>query len=214
MARGIHVWVGKGATVVAWGLTAIVVFGWIPLVHAQFLAKEEWPYAQVATFLRTQMEKSDVIVTGRSIGLSLSQFFDNSEDRIMLPDSYVSKVASNLDGPLSGRVFYVTGPGFSKDAEGACPAIREVRSYHLWRRNRSSVAEAVARRSIASNCRQYCRVLFKATINYSRCSKRRCHLAIRQIIGVHSQRVAGLRGHPLVIFHTTYRRPIRSVAFP
>ncbi len=111
----IHVWMGKGATVVAWGLTAIVVFGWIPLVHARFLAKEEWPYAQVATFLRTQMEKSDVIVTGRSIGLSLSQFFDNSEDRIRLPDSYVSKVASNLDGPLSGRVFYVTGPGFSKD---------------------------------------------------------------------------------------------------
>ena len=111
----IHVWMGKGAAVVAWGLTAIVVFGWIPLVHAQFLAKEEWPYAQVATFLHTQMQKSDVIVTGRSIGLSLSQFFDNSEDRIMLPDSYVSKVASNLDGPLSGRVFYVTGPGFLKD---------------------------------------------------------------------------------------------------
>ena len=111
----IHVWMGKGASVVAWGLTAIVVFGWIPLVHTQFLAKEEWPYAQVATFLRTQMEKTDVIVTGRGIGLSLSQFFDNSEDRIMLPDSYVSKVASNLDGPLSGRVFYVTGPGFSKD---------------------------------------------------------------------------------------------------
>jgi hypothetical protein len=87
----------------------------MPLVHAQFLAKEEWPYAQVATFLHTQMQKSDVIVAGRSIGLSLSQFFDNSEDRIMLPDSYVSKVASNLDSPLSGRVFYVTGPGSLKD---------------------------------------------------------------------------------------------------
>jgi hypothetical protein len=110
-----HVWMGRGAAVVAWGLTAIVVLGWIPLVHAQFLAKEEWPYAQVATFLHTQMQESDVIVAGRSIGLSLSQFFDNSEDRIMLPDSYVSKVASNLDGPLSGRVFYVTGPGFLKD---------------------------------------------------------------------------------------------------
>jgi hypothetical protein len=106
---------GSGAAVVAWGLTAIVVLGWIPFVHAQFLAKEEWPYAQVATFLHTQMQKSDVIVAGQSIGLSLSQFFDNSEDRIMLPDSYVSKAASNLDGPLSGRVFYVTGPGFLKD---------------------------------------------------------------------------------------------------
>ena len=61
------------------------------------------------------MQKSDVIVAGRSVGLSLSQFFDNSEDRLMLPDSYVSKVASNLDGPLSGRVLYVTGPGFLKD---------------------------------------------------------------------------------------------------
>jgi len=111
----IHVWMGRDAAVIAWGLTAIVVLGWIPLVRAQFLAKEEWPYAQVATFLHTQMQKSDVIVAGRSIGLSLSQFFDNSEDRIMLPDSYVSKVASNLDGPLSGRVFYVTGPGFLED---------------------------------------------------------------------------------------------------
>ncbi|MGC1322135.1 MAG: hypothetical protein WA849_08135, partial [Candidatus Udaeobacter sp.] len=110
-----HIWMGKGAAVAAWALTAIVVFGWTPLVHAQFLAKEEWPYAQVATFLHTQMEKSDVIVAGRSIGLSLSQFFDNSEDRIILPDSYVSKVASNLDGPLSGRVFYVTEAGFLKD---------------------------------------------------------------------------------------------------
>jgi hypothetical protein len=111
----IHVWMGRGTAVVAWGLTAIVVLGWIPLVRAQFLAKEEWPYAQVATFLHMQMRKSDVIVTGRSIGLSLSQFFGNSEDRIMLPDTYVSKVAGNLDGPLSGRVFYVTGPGFLKD---------------------------------------------------------------------------------------------------
>jgi hypothetical protein len=111
----IHVWMGRDAAVIAWGLTAIVVLGWIPLVHAQFLAKEEWPYAQVATFLHTQKQKSDVIVAGRSIGLSLSQFFDNSEDHIMLPDKYVSKVANELDAPLKGRVFYVTGPGFLKD---------------------------------------------------------------------------------------------------
>jgi hypothetical protein len=96
---------GTGAAVVAWGLTAIVVFGWMPLVHAQFLAKEEWPYAQVATFLQTQMQKSDVIVAGQSIGLSLSQFFERPEDRIMLPDKYVSKVANNLDGPVRGAFF-------------------------------------------------------------------------------------------------------------
>ena len=29
----------------------------------------------------------------------------------MLPDKYVSKVANELDAPLKGRVFYVTGPG-------------------------------------------------------------------------------------------------------
>ena len=28
----------------------------------------------------------------------------------MLPDKYVSKVANELDAPLKGRVFYVTGP--------------------------------------------------------------------------------------------------------
>jgi hypothetical protein len=120
MAEGIdwlaiHVWMGKDAAVIAWGLTAIVVLGWMPLVHAQFIAKEEWPYARVATFLHTQMQKGDVIVAGRSVGLSLSQFFNDSEDRIMLPDSYVSKITSNLDGPLSGRIFYVTGPGSLKD---------------------------------------------------------------------------------------------------
>ena len=119
-----HVWMRRGAAIVAWGLTAIVVFCWTPFVRAQFLAKKQWPYARVAKFLHTQMQKNDVIVAGWSIGFTLSQFFDDSEDRIMLPDKYVSKVANQLDAPLPGRVFYVTGPGFLNGSEGARPAFR------------------------------------------------------------------------------------------
>ena len=44
--------------------------------YAQFLAKKQWPYARVAKFLHRQMQKSDVIVAGQSIGFSLSQFFE------------------------------------------------------------------------------------------------------------------------------------------
>ena len=112
MAEGIDwlarsVWQRRTA-IAAWGLTALIVVCWAPLVQAQFLAKKRWPYARVAKFLHTQMQKNDVIVAGWSIGFTLSQFFP--EDRIMLPDKYVSKVANELDAPLKGRVFYVTGP--------------------------------------------------------------------------------------------------------
>jgi hypothetical protein len=41
----------------------------------------------------------------------LAQFFEHSENRIVLPDNYVSKVATQLDAPGAGRVFYVTGLG-------------------------------------------------------------------------------------------------------
>ena len=88
--------------------TALIVVCWTPLVQAQFLAKTRWPYARIAKFLDTQIKTNDVIVAGWSIGFTLSQFFP--EDRIMLPDKYVSKVANELDAPLKGRVFYVTGP--------------------------------------------------------------------------------------------------------
>ena len=100
----------RGTAIAAWGLTALIVVCWTPLVHAQFLSKKQWPYARVAKFLHTQMQKNDVIVAGWRIGFTLSQFFERPEDRIMLPDKYVSKVANELDAPLKGRVFYVTGP--------------------------------------------------------------------------------------------------------
>jgi len=114
MAEGIDrlarsVW-RRGTAIAAWGLMALIVVCWTPLVHAQFLAKKRWPYARVAKFLHTQMQKNDVIVAGWHIGFTLSQFFERPEDRIMLPDKYVSKVANELDAPLKGRVFYVTGP--------------------------------------------------------------------------------------------------------
>jgi hypothetical protein len=57
------------------------------------------------------MHKNDVIVTGWRCRFTLAQFFEHSEDRIMLPDSYLSKVATQLDAPGAGRVFYVTGLG-------------------------------------------------------------------------------------------------------
>ena len=100
----------RGTAIAAWGLTALIVVCWTPLVHAQFLSKKQWPYARVAKFLHTQMQRNDVIVAGWRIGFTLSQFFERPEDRIMLPDKYVSKVANELDAPLKGRVFYVTGP--------------------------------------------------------------------------------------------------------
>jgi hypothetical protein len=114
IAEGIHwlarsVW-QRGTAIAAWGLTALIVVCWTPLVHAQFLSKKQWPYARVAKFLHTQMQRNDVIVAGWRIGFTLSQFFERPEDRIMLPDKYVSKVANELDAPLKGRVFYVTGP--------------------------------------------------------------------------------------------------------
>jgi hypothetical protein len=97
----------------AWGLTALVVVCWTPYIRAEFLAKKWWPYNQVAKFLHEEMQKNDVIVAGWSIGFALSQFFDDSKDRIMPPDKYVRTVSKQIGGPLPGRVFYVTGPSVS-----------------------------------------------------------------------------------------------------
>ncbi|MFZ3375559.1 MAG: DUF6541 family protein, partial [Chthoniobacterales bacterium] len=108
-----HVRMPRGAAVAAWGLAAIILWCWTPYIRGQFLAKKQWPYARVATFLHTQMQKEDVIVAGWGIRFALSQFFehseffDQSEDHAMAPDAYVSKVATQLDAPV-GRIFYVT----------------------------------------------------------------------------------------------------------
>ena len=89
MAEGIDwlarsVW-QRGAAIAAWGLTALIVVCWTPFVHAQFLAKKQWPYARVAKFLHAQMQKNDVIVAGWNIGFHSLSSSNAPEDRIMLP---------------------------------------------------------------------------------------------------------------------------------
>jgi hypothetical protein len=99
----------RWAAIAASGLTVLIVACWTPCIHAQFLHQTRWPFAEVAGFLRARMQKDDVIVAGWMVGFTLSQFFDHPEDRILLPNKYVSKVSNKLDAPASGRVFYVTG---------------------------------------------------------------------------------------------------------
>jgi hypothetical protein len=118
MAEGVdwfarHLSVLKAGTVAAWTVTSLVVLCWVPSIHGRFVIKSQWPYASVAKFLHTQMRENDVIVAGWSMAFTLGQFFDDSKDRIMLPDKYVSEVATRLDAPLQGRVFYVTWFGLS-----------------------------------------------------------------------------------------------------
>jgi hypothetical protein len=99
----------RWAAIAAWGLTVLIVACWTPCIHAQFLHQTRWPFAEVAGFLRAQMQKDDVIVAGWMVRFTLSQFFDHPDDRILLPNKYITKVSNKLDAPASGRVFYVTG---------------------------------------------------------------------------------------------------------
>jgi hypothetical protein len=95
--------------IAAWGLIGLMLLCWTPCIYAQFLHQTRWPYADVAKSLHAQMQKDDVIVAGWMLGFTLSQFFDHPEDRILLPNKFVSKVSKNLDAAAPGRVFYVTG---------------------------------------------------------------------------------------------------------
>ena len=120
MAEGIswlasHIRIRGGAIAAAWCLTVLVILCWVPSVGAQFVVKERWPYARVAKFLHTKMQKNDVIVAGWMLRYTLSQFFDDAESRMLLPDAYVNKLATNLDAPATGRVFYVTKMDVSND---------------------------------------------------------------------------------------------------
>jgi hypothetical protein len=113
MAEGIdwlarHIWM-RGATITACAITAVTLMCWTPRIQAQFVMKKQWPYAEVAAFLHSQMQKGDLIVTGWRVGFILEQFFEHPEKQIMLPNNYVNKVANHLDHPAPGRVFYVTG---------------------------------------------------------------------------------------------------------
>jgi hypothetical protein len=120
MAAGIdwlarHIRMPRTAAVAAWAVTALVVLCWAPSTRAWFVGKKQWPYGRVAKFLHSQMRTNDVIVAGWGIGFTLGQFFDHPEKRILLPDKYVNKVANQLDAPMQGRVFYVTGRGVPTD---------------------------------------------------------------------------------------------------
>ena len=195
----------RGTAIAAWGLTALIVVCWTPLVHAQFLVKKQWPYAQVAKFLHTQMQENDIIVAGWNIGFQLSQFFERPEDRIMLPDKYVSKVANELDAPLKGRLFYVTGPAI---LNGRTATVRqfgqaEVTIYRgktaraLFEEWREDLLHRTAGRVSAP---------FQNDYQLLALLEERLPSDSRQIIGVRSPSVAEVRVQLLVVFHATWKK--------
>jgi uncharacterized membrane protein len=111
-----HVRMRRGAAVIAWGLTALIVLGWTPVVlRAQSTAKWHLVYVRVAKFLHAELRKGDVVVARWGDGFTLSQFFRNANTLILMPDKYLTKFASQLDTPTGGRVFYVTSPGGLKN---------------------------------------------------------------------------------------------------
>jgi hypothetical protein len=110
-----HIRMRRGAAVTAWCLTALIVLGWTPVVRTQFAAKRQLAYVHAAKFLHAELRKRDVVVARWGDGFTLSQFFRNAKSLILMPDEYVNRVASSLDTPREGRVFYVTSPAGLKD---------------------------------------------------------------------------------------------------
>ena len=111
-----HVRMRRGAAVAAWGLTALIVLGWTPIVCRQFRTNTAaGVYVRVANFLHAKLRKGDIVVARWGDGFTLSQFFPTaksfSQSFSLMPDQYINKVASRLDTPTGGRVFYVTSPG-------------------------------------------------------------------------------------------------------
>jgi hypothetical protein len=106
-----HIQIRRGAAAIAWGLTALVVLGWMPIARKPFVAKRHLAHAHVAKFLRGELRTGDVIVAGWGIGFTLSQFFSNPKSFILMPDQYVKRIASRLDAPPMGRVFYISSSG-------------------------------------------------------------------------------------------------------
>ena len=102
----------RGASVTAWGLTALIVLSWAPLVRAQFVTEQQHlVYARAAKFLHAELRKGDTVVARWGDGFTLSQFFRHAKTFSLMPDKYLAKIASRLDAPTTGRVFYVTSPG-------------------------------------------------------------------------------------------------------
>jgi hypothetical protein len=109
-----HVPMRRGVALPAWCLTAVIVLCWTPHIYEQILGNRRWPYASAAKFLQAEMQKQDVIVAEWGMGFNMSQFFEHSEDRIMMPARYINKVADQPDAATPGRVFYVTPSGVLK----------------------------------------------------------------------------------------------------
>ena len=107
-----HVRMRRGAAVIAWGLATLIVLCWTLAVREYFaVGKRHLVYVRVAKFLHAELQKGDVIVARWGDGFTLSQFFPNAKTGILMPDKYLTKVASYLDTPTASRVFYVTSPG-------------------------------------------------------------------------------------------------------
>jgi uncharacterized membrane protein len=106
-----HVRMRRGAAVTAWGLTTLIVLGWTPAVRTQFAAKRHLEYVRLAEFLHSKLRKGDVVVARWGDGFTLSQFFNDAKQPILMPDQYITKVASQLDTSTGGRVLSVTSPG-------------------------------------------------------------------------------------------------------
>ncbi len=106
-----HIRMQRGAAVTAWGLTGLIILGWTPVVRAQFTTKRHLEYVRLAEFLHSNLRKGDVVVARWGDAFTLSQFFTDAKQRVLMPDQYLTKVASRLDSSTGGRVFYVASPG-------------------------------------------------------------------------------------------------------
>ena len=105
-----HIRIRRAAAAIAWVLTALIVLGWAPIVRKPFGARRNIEHTGVAKFLHAELRKGDVVVAGWGNGFTLSQFFSNAKSFILMPDQYLKRVASRLDAPPEGRVFYITSP--------------------------------------------------------------------------------------------------------
>ena len=105
-----HVRIRRGAAATAWGLTALLVLGWTPVVRAQFVTNS---ILRTCAWLNFCMQIYGKETSSLHDGLTGSHCLSSSSTRkylSLMPDQYLNKVASQLDSATGGRVFYVTSP--------------------------------------------------------------------------------------------------------
>ena len=160
MAEGIdwsarHVRIPGGASITALGLTTLVVLGWTPSIHTQFLAKKRFPYLRVAKFLHEQMQKDDTVVAGWSMRFTLSQFFENetvpfSPTRHLRQQNY-----RETRGAFGGSRLLRHRPGCLTRPQGSCQTFRANRDYALQWQHPARAPPEMARRLVASDSRAH-----------------------------------------------------------